>query len=200
MKNAWILPMMAMSALSFGGVGQMNMNGDHNMFGGPIYRGDPALGVTASLVAAGGGPGEFSILTALDSMVGPDTVHGEAASLTKRYGGTRVKRFIEVFNFAVKDSLKIATDAGVTLPEPTVSGKDLALTLVKAGMDDHGVFYTGFLLDKAVTHKIHDQVMMDIDHKFGMGADKDYHRISNRAHYDLGMALGVDNVKLAPLH
>jgi hypothetical protein len=171
-----------------------------DMFGGPVYTGDPALAVTASLVQAGGGADNFSIKTALVDLAGTDTVTAEVAKLTKKYGATRVDRFIKVFDFAVNDSLKIATAAGVTLPAPSLDGKDLAVTLIKAGQDSKGVFWTGFLLDKAVTHKIHVQVMMDIDKQFGMDADKDYHRISNQTHYDLGKALGISGIKLAPLH
>jgi hypothetical protein len=169
-------------------------------FGGPMYDGAPALNVTASLVKAGGGPDNFSITTALTSMVGEDTFKGEVASLTKRYGEKRVMRFVEVFNFAVKDALGKATAAGVTLPEADLSGKELASTLVKAGMDDNHVFWTCFLLDKALSHKIHVAVMNDIDQKFGVETDQDYHRISNQAHYDLGKALGVEGVKRASLH
>lgn len=36
-----------------------------NRYGGPVYAGAPALGVTASLVRARGGAGHFSIATAL---------------------------------------------------------------------------------------------------------------------------------------
>ena len=199
MKSTLLFVIAASSTLGFG-QGEMKMDMSKNMFGGPVYTGDPALAVTASLVQAGGGPQSFSVATALTSMVGADTVKSELASLTKEYGKKRVDRFIEVFDFAVKDALEKATAAGVTLPDGTLSGKDLATTLVKAGMDDRGVFWTGFLLDKAVTHKIHTAVMTDIDQKFGMDADKDYHRISNQTHYDLGKALGVDGVKRAPLH
>ncbi len=59
-----------------------------------------------------------------------------------------------------------------------------------------------FLLDKAVSHKIHIQVMNDIDKEPGLGkkADLQYHEISNQAFYDVAQALGMTNVKLAPVH
>jgi hypothetical protein len=201
MKFFATLPLLAISTFSLGAHQDKMMDSmNKNMFGGPVYQGDPALAVTASLVQAGGGADSFSIKTALVDMVGGDTVTAEVGKLTKKYGATRVTRFINVFDFAVKDALKIATAAGVTLPSPTLDGKDLASTLVKAGQDEKGVFWTGYLLDKAVTHKIHMQVMLDIDKQFGADADKDYHRISNQTHYDLAKALGVSGVKLAPLH
>jgi hypothetical protein len=169
-------------------------------YGGPSYGGKPALTVTASLVEAGGGPENFSIATALVSMVGEDLVKAEVAKLTKQYGEEKVKTWIEVFNFAVKDSLRIATEAGVKLPKGDLKGKKLAETLVMAGLDKDGTFYTEFLLDKAVTNAIHHKVMDNIDAKFSIEADGVYHQITNQAMYDLAQALGAKKVKLASFH
>ncbi len=171
-------------------------------FSGPVYGGPPALAVTASLVAAGGGAGKYSTATALTSMVGAAVVKAEVAKLTKQYGSAKTTQWLKTFDFAVSDSLKVATAAGVTLPKATLSGKDLATTLVKAGVAPDGTFQIEFLLDKAVSHKIHVQVMNDIDKApgFGKAADLNYHLISNQAFYDLAQALGAKSVKLAPLH
>ena len=88
----------------------------------------------------------------------------------------------------------------MTLPAPTLAGHALAATLVKAGLDSHGTFYTEYLLDKAVTHGIHVAVMNDIDTKYGPSADTNYHRITNQAMVDLAHALGAKSVKVASLH
>ena len=173
---------------------------DMSRYGGPTYMGAPALNVTASLVEAGGGPGSFSTATALTSMVGADTTNAEVAKLNKQFGKKRVERWLHVFDFAVGDALKMATAAGVTLPQPDMKGTDLAGTLVKASMDTDGTIYTELLLDKAVTHKIHVHVMDDIDHKFGAGADEDYHRITNQALFDLATAFHVPNAKLGKIN
>ncbi len=156
--------------------------------------------MTASFVTAGGGASDFSIATALTSMVGGKLTGAEVEKLTKQYGKEKVDSWIEVFNFAVKDSLKLATDAGVTLPMADIKGKKLASTMVKAGLDKDGTFWIGFLLDKALTHKIHMQVMDDIDAKYGEDADANYHRITNQAMYDAAQALGASSVKLASFH
>lgn len=171
-------------------------------FGGPVYGGAPNLVATASLVAAGGGAAKYSTATALTSMVGSKLVNAEVAKLTTQYGKDRVTLWLKTFDFAVDDSLKIATAAGVTLPAPALSGQKLAVALVTAGVAKDGTFQIEFLLDKAVSHKIHVQVMNDIDKQSGLGkkADLDYHLISNQAFYDLAQALGAKSVKLAPLH
>lgn len=168
-------------------------------YGGPVYSGPPALNVTASLVAAGGGADNFSTATALTAMVGPDLVKAEVGKLTGQYGADRVGSWLKVFDFAVKDGLAIATKAGVTLPAGDLSGKALAGALVQAGIYKR-TFYVENMLDKAVSHPIHDQVMDDIDKQFSPAADADYHRITNQAMYDVGKALGVKRLKLAKFH
>jgi hypothetical protein len=180
------------------------VNGEmHGRFGGPVYNGPPALAVTAALVKAGGGAANYSTATALVSMLGKPTVDAEVAKLTKQYGAPAVTQWLKTFDFAVNDSLKIATAAGVTLPSPApLEGKALATTLVKAGTDSTGTFQIELLLDKAVSHKIHVQVMDDIDAApgFGKQADLEYHLISNQAFYDVAQALGMTSVKLSPIH
>ena len=173
-------------------------------FGGPVYSGPPALNVTAALVAAGGGPANYSTAAALVAMVGKPTVDAEVAKLTKQYGAANATMWLKTFDFAVDDALKIATAAGVKLPtpDPKMTGKMLAGTLVSAGTASDGTFQIEFLLDKAVSHKIHVQVMNDIDKNAGFGkkADLMYHTMSNQAFYDVAQALGKTSVKLAPLH
>lgn len=173
-------------------------------YGGPVYSGAPALNVTAALVAAGGGAAHYSTATALVSMIGADTVNAEVGKLQKQYGKAAVSQWLSTFDFAVDDSLKHATAAGISLPTPdaSLSGKTLAETLVKAGTAQDGTFQIEFLLDKAVSHGIHVSVMNDIDAdpSYGKQADLMYHTISNQAFYDVAQALGATGVKLAPLH
>ncbi|MEO6834573.1 MAG: hypothetical protein ABI231_01510 [Candidatus Tumulicola sp.] len=175
----------------------------NNRYGGPSYDGQPALAVTAALVEAGGGVGKFSIVAALTQMVGSSLADAEVAKLTKQYGKALVAKWITGFNFSVEDSLRVATKAGITLPESSkdLQGKKLAEALVTAGVDPKtNVFWAGLLYDNAVSHKIHDHVMNDIDAKYGEATDMATHRISNQAMYDLAHALGDGSVKLATLH
>ena len=181
----------------------MMAQNEQGRFGGPVYNGAPALNVTAALVAAGGGPAHFSTAKALTEMVGAPTVTAEVAKLTKQYGAVKVALWLKTFDFAVGDALKIATAKGIKLPapDPKLTGKQLASTLVTAGTYD-GTFQIEYLLDKAVSHGIHVQVMKDIDKQPGLGPkpDLDYHLISNQAFYDLAQALGAKSVKLSPIH
>ncbi len=176
------------------GMPQGRMGGD-----GTDYTGAPDLDAAISLVTAGGAPGSFSITTALANLAGPDIANAEVAKLTKQYGAAAVGSFVDVQNFAVNDAVKIALAAGVKFPTPTLKGKDLAVRVVELGLID-GTYYEGTQLDHLVTHAIHEKVMGDIDAKYGVAADANYHKIADQAHYDLAQALGATGVKLAAFH
>src|SRR5699024_3079000 len=120
----------------------------------------------------------------------------------KQYGKQKVQDFISGMTFDVKDGLKRATEAGVTLPEAPadLKGPALAKALVKAGTAPDGTFWAGYLFDHAISHDLHVQVMKDVDAQFGHGADANTHKILNQAMYDVAQALGMKDVKLASFH
>lgn len=173
-----------------------------NMFGGPIYSGEPALPVTAALVKAGGGAENFSFAKALVSMLGEKTVNAEVTKLTKQYGKDEVHTFITGMDYAVKDGLKRATAAGVKLPPAPADlhGVALARTLVTAGTAPDGTWWSGYLFDHALSHDLHNQVMEDINANVSTQADMTTHKLLNQAMYDVAHALGHKHVKLASLH
>ena len=72
--------------------------------------------------------------------------------------------------------------------------------LVKLGTAPDGTFWSGYLFDHTISHALHDQVMGDIDAKFGMQADATTHKILNQAMFDVAQALGKKDVKLASFH
>ncbi|HNP34231.1 MAG TPA: hypothetical protein PKK10_00145 [Woeseiaceae bacterium] len=203
-RNRLLTTLAAGLVLSFGGAAFADNSASNaiNMFGGPVYDGAPALEVTAALVEAGGGAENFTFAAALVSMLGEDTVNGEVAKLNKQYGEEDVTDFINGMTFAVKDGLKRATEAGVSLPAApeNLTGVELAKTLVQAGTTADGTFWSGYLFDKALSHPIHNQVMGDIEVKFGHATDENTHKILNQAMYDVAQALGMTDVKLASLH
>ena len=177
----------------------MKMSNGMDRYGGGTYTKSPDLPSTIAFVNAGGGPGKFSTVTALTALVGSDLTNKEVAKLTSQYGKDSVDSFVTVFNFAVNAAAKIAIADGVKFPEPGLSGQKLAAQLVHDGTTI-GTFWTGYMLDHLVTHKIHDQTMDDIDAKYGASADANYHKLSNQAMYDLAQALGAKSVMLASFH
>jgi hypothetical protein len=157
-------------------------------FSGPgVYTGPPALPVTLSMIVAGGGPTDFQTLTLVKRLAGEKT-DAEVASLKAKFGDQKVTNFVTVFNFVVSDSLAIVKAKGVALPStPKPDPKDgeaLAGALWAAGQTGHG-FNVEVMLDRAVSHPIHDQVMTDIDAKYGLAADADYHAVLTQAMEDL---------------
>lgn len=173
-----------------------------NWYGGPAYDGAPALAATAALVKAGGGADNFSFPAALVSMLGQKTVDAEVTKLNRQYGEHEVQEFLKGMTFDVKDGLRLATDAGVKLPAAPadLKGPKLAATLATAGTAPDGTFWAGYLFDHAISHKLHNQVMIDVATRFGAQDNLVTHKILNQAMYDVAHALGHDDVKLASLH
>ncbi len=155
-----------------------------------VYTGAPALEVTLSMVMAGGGPKDFSTVTLLKKLAGSH-FDAEVAKLTKEYGKEQVGQFLKTFDFVVNDSLKIVTEKKVALPsKPSPDPSDgpaLAGALWAAGQTGDG-FNVEVMLDRAVSHPIHLQVMGDIDSKYGLAADAQYHTILTTAMKDLAAA------------
>lgn len=166
---------------------------------GTPYLGKPDLQASISLVTAGGPPGSFSVTKAVSAMAGPAVAKAEIAKLTTMYGATKVKEFVTVQNFAVNDAVRIAMASGVTFPSPKLVGKALALKVTTYGLEG-GTYYEGVMLDHLVSNAVHEKVMDDIDAKYGKTLDANYHRIADRAHYDLAHALGATSVTLASYH
>jgi hypothetical protein len=198
-RIAATLSTLTFMALACGIASAAMMAGSDDRFGGLTYTKSPDLSTTIALVNAGGGPGKFSAATALTALVGAKLTDAELAKLTQEYGKASVDSFVTVFNYAVNDAAAIATKDGVTFPSPRLSGEKLAKQIVADGTED-GTFWTGYMLDHLVTHKIHNQTMTDIDAKFGAAADENYHKISNQAFYDIAQALGDKSVAVAALH
>lgn len=163
-------------------------------FSGPgVYTGAPALPVTLSMVIAGGGPSHFQTLTLVKTLAG-DKTDAEVASLKKKFGDEKVTNFVKVFDFVVADTLRIVNEKHITLPSTPKpdpkDGKALAGALYAAGSTPNG-FQVEVMLDRAVSHGIHDQVMTDVDKKFGIAPDADYHAVLTQAMKDLATVYGL---------
>lgn len=152
-----------------------------------VYTGAPALQVTLSMVEAGGGPSHFQTVTLLKTLAG-SKFDAEVAKLTKQYGKDQVGQFLKTFDLVVSDSLRIVTEKKIALPsKPNPdphNGEALAGALWAAGQTGEG-YNVEVMLDRAVSHPIHLQVMGDIDNKYGLAADAQYHAILTTAMKDL---------------
>lgn len=198
----YLLQMTVITAATLLFAGTALAQSPQNWYGGPVYDGDPALAVTAALVKAGGGAADFSFATALVSMLGEETVNAEVAKLNKQYGEQAVQDFLNGMTYAVKTGLKEATAAGVVLPEAPadLTGTKLASTLVTAGTAADGTFWSGLLFDQALSHELHNKVMIDININKSETLDNIVHKVLNQAMYDVAQALDMKDVKLASLH
>jgi hypothetical protein len=158
-----------------------------------VYTGAPALPVTLSMIVAGGGPDKFTTIALVKTLAG-DKTDAEVASLKAKFGDEKVGNFLKVFDYVVSDSLYIVGDKKIALPKTPnpdpKDGKALAAALWGAGQTGNG-FNVEVMLDRAVSHPIHDQVMTAIDKKFGLAADADYHAVLDQAMRDLATVYGL---------
>lgn len=165
-----------------------NVTAQPSRFSGPgVYTGAPALQVTLSMVMAGGGPSKFDSVTLVKTLTG-EKFTAEVNKLNGQFGKDKVANFLKVFNYVVSDSLAIVNAKHIALPSSPApdphNGPALAAALWNAGQTGTG-FNVEVMLDRAVSHPIHDQVMDDIDKKYGTGQDADYHAVLNAAMHDL---------------
>jgi hypothetical protein len=163
-------------------------------YGGSVYSGAPDLPLTLSMIVAGGGPSNFHTTTLVGVLAGKNA-DAEVAKLTKQYGEENVKAYLTTFDFVVNDAVKRATEAGVKFPatpspDPK-DGKALTIALYKAGLDPATGFNVEYMLDHLVSHPIHDQVMDDIDAKYGKTADGVYHSVTLVVFQDLKKAYNL---------
>jgi hypothetical protein len=197
MKRSRWIPILAIAMVAIGtGIASAklmaNVVDQPTRFSGSccIYTGAPALAVTLSMVEAGGGPSSFSTVTLLKTLTGSQ-FDAEVAKLTNQYGKEQVGQFLKTFDFVVNDSLRIVTEKKIALPsQPDPNPKDgaaLAGALWAAGQTGQG-FNVEVMLDRAVSHPIHFKVMSDIDVKYGLAADAQYHAILTTAMKDLAAA------------
>ena len=99
----------------------------------------------------------------------------------------------------IGDSLRIVKEKNIALPSrPDPNPKDgaaLAKALWGAGQTGAG-FNVEVMLDRAVSHPIHVTVMTDIDAKYGLAADAQYHAILTTAMHDLARAYHLQVTKV----
>lgn len=168
-----------------------------NRFGGPTYQREPALDVTSSLIAAGGGAGSFSMVRAFSSMIGAPQLQTELASLRQKYNSDDVDTFVSIFDFAMNDAWKRLGENNVKVSTSgSMQGRDLAQAVVNAGTTDSGNFYSGYLFDKLLTMRVNNQLNSDIDAKFGVLPNTSFHTIAAAFFVDVAQLLGDQRVKL----
>lgn len=195
--------LLAFSVLASTPASSRSHDAKDNRFGGAVYTGPPDLVTTGSFISAGGGPTTYSTRTALNTIIGPQLVDPELQTLRKQYGEAAVTAWLHTFDFAIRTAADQAASGGITLPlsSPTHTGKALFTALLQDGTDAGGIFWTGTMLDRLVSHAIHVQTMTNIDAALGAEADASYHKITNQFMYDVAVQLGLgDTVKLAPDH
>jgi hypothetical protein len=168
---------------------------------GPAYTGAPDVNVTAAFYAAGGGPGGFSMVRAMKSMIGEDALQSEMQQLASIYGQENADLFPHLFDYAINDAWVRAGKDNVLIPPfGSHEGRALATDLIHDGTAPDGTFETGYFLDRTLSAKVRAQVIADMVSRYGTDQTKTFDRMNNQFFFDLSQTLGTSTVSLAPDH
>jgi hypothetical protein len=159
------------------------------------------VNVTAAFYASGGGPGGFSIVRSITSMIGEDRLQTEMEKLASTYGQDSADAFPHIFDYALSDGWMRAGRANVMIPPfGSHEGIGLANDLLRDGTAPDGTFQTSYLFDRTLTPKVHAQVKKDIVAKYGADEAATFEKMANQFFFDVSQLVGSDNVSLAPNH
>jgi hypothetical protein len=168
---------------------------------GPAYTGAPDVNVTAAFYAAGGGPGGFSMVRAMNSMIGEDRLQSEMQQLAGIYGQANADLFPHLFDYAINDAWVRAGKDNVMIPPfGSHEGRALANDLIHDGTAPDGTFRTGYFLDHTLSAKVRAQVIGDMVTRYGTEQTATFDRMANQFFFDLSQTLGGATVSLAPNH
>jgi hypothetical protein len=157
-----------------------------------IYAGGPNLALTSAVIAAGGGPANFSSYKLFHVVAGAGSDAVES-NLTKQFGANDVKITFELLDYSIEDIIGIVSAKHVTLPPPSPSpgdAKALARSLYAAGVTTTGKWDVGYMIERLVTHPVHHVVMHDIDAKFGPKNNATMHIVLDELMHEVEVEYG----------
>ncbi len=142
------------------------------------YEGAPNLQLTSDLVAAGSGPKGFDSHLLIERMYGPQ-YRPEIIHLRERYGATYTADFFTLMNYSIDDVAGFVTRDKVALPKPEsdMTPAKLDYDLVAIGQSPKGSYDVGYMLEKLISHKYHEELMMDLNMHFSQQRVSTFHAI-----------------------
>lgn len=162
--------------------------------GPPLYKGEPDRVAAAGLVNAGSGATSFQITSALTAMIGSDRERAEFGKLERTYR-TQVTDWSTVWKFVVRDAA-----SKTHIPRTsTLTGAALGTRVIKNGIAPDGSFDTDVMLDHLFSHRVRVAVLKDVDARFTVAMDAEFHKITNQAMFDVAKDLGM-RVQLSSFH
>lgn len=145
--------------------------------------------LTGALYGAGGGAGNFSIVRALDTMLGEANVQAEMQRLQEQYGDTDA--FVQTFDFAMNDAWSKAGRADVAIDTSrAMRGPQLANALIAAGTQGHR-FTVQRLFGSLFPPQLAADVLLDVDVKYGRDAGTSFRRLTNAFFTDAQQTLAA---------
>jgi hypothetical protein len=160
------------------------------------YRGDPDLGLTSALIAAGGGAGHFDAAKLFRVLAGPKA-NPERTRLDRMYGKAKVDAFLQTFTFAMIGLVELFRDNHIALPaQPRIApsdGRAISLAVYRDGIMPNGKYDCGYMMEHLMTHPLHIVLMHEIDNERGHGPkhNANFHIMLTRVVLDLKKSYGA---------
>jgi hypothetical protein len=160
------------------------------------YRGQPDLGLTSTLIVAGGGSGHFDAAKLFRVLAGPNS-KPERTRLDHKYGKAKVDAFLQTFTFAMIDLVQLFRDNHIALPDrPRIApsdGRAMSIAVYRDGIMSNGKYDCGYMMEHLMTHPIHIVLMHDIDNQPGHGPkhNANFHTMLTQVVMDLKHTYGA---------
>jgi len=121
----------------------------------------------------------------------------EITKLNRQFGAKNVASFVRTFTYAVNDVLRLVQANQVALPstpapDPADGGR-LVAALYGAGRMANGRFDVGYMIEHAISHRLHVALMHDInaDPAFGPKVNANFHTVLTQVVLDLKDGYGL---------
>src|SRR4051794_18896277 len=80
------------------------------------YVGPARFALTLSVIEAGGGPKAWSTTTFMTALAG-DKASAEVDKLGKQFGADTIKQFVQIFDFAMSDGIRLVGERKMAMPK-----------------------------------------------------------------------------------
>jgi len=153
----------------------------------PSNGGSANLGVASAFIGSGGGAGNFSTVRAFDDMIGDQNVLSALSDLRSTFGPDQAGEFVRDFDYAVADAWNVGSRENVKLTSAPAQQADtvLAQSLVRAGTIRDGAFDLDQMFSALFTPTVEQQVMQDLDTRYGAGTSNSFARMGDRFFSDV---------------
>jgi hypothetical protein len=152
----------------------------------------PNLAVASAFIGSGGGAGNFSTVRAFNDMIGDQNTLSALNDLKSMFGPADSGQFVRDFDYAIADAWNLGSRANLKLTSAPAQAGDtvLAQSLIRAGTIRDGAFDLDQMFSTLFTPAVEQEVMQDLDTRYGAGTSSTFTRMGDRFFSDVSADVG----------